>query len=124
MQKIGILFFLLFISTSAILAQCENSKLNYKQTVVTDISHEKGASIDLGENDHPFGGTFQFIISKDAKSKEIFTTEILSFIEENRLENEEKILVLSPNTKVRILSKNQISDSNFKPLTNLYSIEK
>jgi hypothetical protein len=95
---------------------------NDKPTL-TDLSRSH-SQIELGENSHPFGGTFQFIISKNAKTKEIFTDEILRVVEENRLDNEEKTLVLSPNTKVWILSKTQINDPKFVPLTNLYSIEK
>lgn len=74
------------------------------------------------ENEHPYGGTFQFISNKMNK-KEMFTTEILKLIEEKRLLDQEQILVLSPDTKVRILSKKQISDPNFQPIKYLYLFE-
>ena len=104
-------------------AQKENSKTINKNCTVT-IASKESAEIEIGENTHPYGGTFQFIISKNAKSKEIFTTDILKIIEDNRTESEEKIIILSPNTKVWILSKNQINNPDFIPLINLYSIEK
>ena len=81
------------------------------------------AEIDLGENSHPYGGTFQFFILKGAVKKEIFTTDILEFIESKREKNEDVMIPLSQNTKVLILSKNKISDPDFKALTNLYKLE-
>jgi hypothetical protein len=75
------------------------------------------------DQDHPYGGTFQIICSKEAGKKEVFTTDLLKLIEDNRLESEEKILVLSPITKIRILSKQQISAPGFQPIEKLYSFE-
>jgi hypothetical protein len=75
------------------------------------------------DQEHPYGGTFQIICSKEAGKQEVFTTDLLKLVEENRLENEEKILVLSPVTKVRILSKQQISAPGFQPIQKLYSFE-
>lgn len=78
---------------------------------------------DLGENSNSYGGTFQFVISGNAKAVEIFTDEVLKLIEENRLMDKENIISLSPNTKVRILSKDHVSSPDFKPFDKLYIIE-
>lgn len=92
------------------------------QTPVVGLTPVQPA-IDLGVNDHPYGGTFQIIISKGADHKEIFTKEILSVIEEKRLQDEEVVIVISPLTKIRILSKKQISSPSFQPIKDLYSFE-
>ena len=118
MKRIITLFFIIGLH-QFVNAQCANSKISYNQTAKPSYHSE----IDLGDNSHPCGGTFQFIISKNATAKEIFTTEILSFIESKREQNDDVLISLSPNTKVWILSKNMISDPSFKPLTTLYKLE-
>lgn len=83
----------------------------------------KAAPEQIDDQEHPYGGTFQIICDKKARKKEVFSTDLLKQIEESRLENEEKILVLSPVTKIRILSRQQISAPNFQPIEKLYSFE-
>jgi hypothetical protein len=78
---------------------------------------------DIDNQENPYGGTFQIICDKNAGKKEIFTTDLLKLVEDNRLETEEKVLVLSPITKIRILSKKQISAADFHPIEKLYSFE-
>lgn len=95
---------------------------NCAQTTVTAVAINS-TKTQIDEQDHPYGGTFQIIASKAAGKKEVFTTDLLTFVENNRLENEENILVLSPITKLRILSKKQISSANFHPIEKLYSFE-
>ncbi len=77
---------------------------------------------DLGENTNSYG-TFQFIISKNAPAMELFTDNVIKLIEENRLQDKENIISLSSNTRVRILSKDQISSPDFEPFDKLYTIE-
>lgn len=119
------IFILLFIITGIVnnvIAQKECSKTMSNHSSVLTIN-KKTSQLDLGENDNPYGGTFQFIISENADHLEVFTDNILTLIEENRLENDENIVVLSPYTRVRILSRNQINKPGFQPLTKLYIIE-
>lgn len=117
-------FVLLFLLVNVVYfanAQKECSKS--MNNPITVKSNEKSATLlDFGENYNQYG-SFQFLVSKNSKNVEIFTDNILTVIEENRLENEENIITLSPNTRVRILSKKQLIQSDFHPFTKLYTIE-
>jgi hypothetical protein len=81
------------------------------------------AKVEVDDQEHPYSGTFQIVCSKETIKREVFTSDLLKLVEENRLENEENILVLSPISKVRILSKRQISSPDFHPIEKLYSFE-
>jgi hypothetical protein len=94
-----------------------------KPTVYPTVTAINSPKAEVDDQEHPYGGTFQIICDKNARKKEIFTTDLLKLVEDNRLENEEKILVLSPITKIRILSKKQISSPDFHPIEKLYSFE-
>lgn len=128
-----ILLLLVFMTAASptIFAQKETSKLLKPQTTVTSLpSKGKDPTKEtdfvvpqIEENDHPYGGTFQIICSLEGGVKEIFTTDLLDLIEQKRLEDKEEILVLSKNTKVRILSKSYILSPSFQPIKNLYSFE-
>lgn len=63
-------------------------------------------------------GTYQFIKTVIPKvAEDVFTTDILFTIENNRDENNEKILVIGSHTEVRILSRKMINTVGFVPLT-------
>jgi hypothetical protein len=94
-----------------------------KPPVYPTVEAINAPKTEIDEQDHPYGGTFQIICDKNAGKKEIFTTDLLKLVEENRLENEEKTIVLSSITKIRILSKKQISAPDFHPIEKLYSFE-
>jgi hypothetical protein len=100
-----------------------HAQKNCPQVQPVTLEAINSPKVEVDEQEHPYGGTFQIICSKEAGKKEVFTTELLTTIENNRLDNEEKILVLSPVTKIRILSKKQISSPDFHPIAKLYSFE-
>ncbi len=60
-------------------------------------------------------GTYQLIQNK--KSGDVFTTDLLHFIEENRHDTREMIISLTEHTQVRILSKERINSLSFIPLS-------
>jgi hypothetical protein len=107
---------------SAQTKSCSNSKEESHLTV-TALPKTKapvGQMQAISENEHPYGGTFQFI-SREGQPQEIFTSDVLKLIEEKREEDKEVVIVLSENTRVRILSRKTISSPNFEPIKNLYS---
>lgn len=118
--------FLLCVAFTTVKAQQVKTCASDTPPTVTAIARPSGelqqAVTVLPENDHPYGGTFQFIIKK-GQAQELFTTDVLLLIEEKREENREVMLTLSENTKVRILSKRDISSAGFEPIKNLYSFE-
>jgi hypothetical protein len=116
-KRLFLIFSLMMALNSFAIAQKECARVP-----VTATALPKSTNPAMDEQEHPYGGTFQLICSKDAK-KEIFTTELLKLVEKNRLEDTENILVLSPVTRVRILSKKQIAASDFQPIQKLYSFE-
>lgn len=125
MNKLVVIAILLFVTSKTVNAQ-SGSIVQEPKTKVC-VTYPTATAVEKEVNDenleaHPYGGTFQFI-SKKGKAKEIFTTDILKFVEDNRAENEEKIIALTANTKVRILSRKQLSDKQFKPFEFLYSFE-
>lgn len=69
----------------------------------------------------PYDGTYRFIFLKGIK--QIFNDEIFKTIEQNRKDNEEVILLLSPYCKLQILSRRQINSSEFIPYSKSYVFE-
>jgi hypothetical protein len=108
--------------SSFVNAQTKNCPRPAAQAPVT-VTALNQTTVQIDDQDHPYGGTFQIICDKHAGNKEVFTTEILQVIEANRKENEETILVMSSVTKIRILSKKQITAPGFQPIQKLYSFE-
>lgn len=97
-------------------------KMRTVQPTLQQESKSQGVNDLNRENEHPYGGTFQFISDRN-HPREIFTTDILKLIEEKRKDNDEVILTLSKYTKVKILSRKEISSPGFAPITTLYSFE-
>ncbi|MBE2245646.1 MAG: hypothetical protein IAE67_00165 [Candidatus Competibacteraceae bacterium] len=75
-------------------------------------------SAPIENRDVEWDGTYQFIMK--TKVKEVFSSDILDFIEKHRKENEDVEVDYSAYSRIRILSKNKISASDFTPLTELY----
>ena len=129
MKKHNFFFALVFLCFGLGISVKSNAQESYStkgpKQEMTDLSKEKKVvDWEAEEDEHPYGGTFQLISSKELTSKELFTSDyLLPLVEKNRLENEEKIIQLSPNTKLRILSKKQIASADFKPFKKLYSFE-
>jgi hypothetical protein len=114
---------LLFLGLSTLVNAQEDCQRCPKPTL-TPVEQTKVSELQSGENDHPYGGTFQLICSKTLLAKENFTTDyLLPLVEEKRREDEEVTIELTPNTKLRILSKKQISAPGFQPIKNLYAFE-
>lgn len=63
-------------------------------------------------------GTFQLI--QTTKIREAIHEELLITIESKREEDRVVYFDLSPNTRVMVLSRREISRPDFKPLENLY----
>lgn len=133
--KGSIFLFAIFFSCSVSLVRAQNSAGNNPPVeklkrsnctqleVVTALPKAESNVAFVEDNqEHPFGGTFQ-LIQKKGQRQEIFTTDLLDFIEKNRSETEEKTVAISSHTKVRIPSKRQIGSKDFKPFANLYSYE-
>lgn len=110
---------LMMALSSFMQAQKECNRIPQEVVVVTTSP----TSVQSDDQDHPYGGTFQIICDKNAGKKEVFTTDLLKIVEDNRLENKENIVVLSPVTRLRILSKEQIASQKFQPIEKLYSFE-
>ena len=62
-------------------------------------------------------GTFQ-LMTTNIKVQEVFTTDLLKTIEENRKENDTNIIKVGKYTWVKILSRETIQDPSFTPLKN------
>ena len=62
-------------------------------------------------------GTYQ-LMTTTPKAQEVFTTDLLVLIENERLENSTAIVKVGQYTWVRILSTNTINDPNFTPLSD------
>ena len=60
-------------------------------------------------------GTYQIIIILP-KGEPVFTTEILYFIEKNRLQDKDQVISLSPNVDLYIPSKAKIESPDFELL--------
>lgn len=120
---------LLLLSGFFIVAQCNLFAQKQCTPAVTAIyagetlnQSEKEANSSVSEFEpHPYGGTFQIITKKG--TNEVFTTDLIKLIEAKRLENKQEVIVLSAYTKVKILSKKQISSPHFEPIKYLYSFE-
>lgn len=74
------------------------------------------------EQEHPYGGTFQFV-SKKGFPQQYFTTDILEFIEANRDAEVDKVIQYTETTKIIIPSKREIGRRKFQPYKTLYSFE-
>lgn len=68
-----------------------------------------------------YDGTYQFTIINNCKM--LITTETLDFIAKNRDKNQEIVINLNENVKVRILSEKTISAKKFSPIKDLFIIE-
>ncbi|OFY86923.1 MAG: hypothetical protein A3F72_00790 [Bacteroidetes bacterium RIFCSPLOWO2_12_FULL_35_15] len=101
---------------------CKSNSVAMTAIKPAPVSQIASNTTETQENEHPYGGTFEFIAKKNSP-KEVFTTDILKLIEEKRLDDQEQIIVLSPTTKLRILSKKQISSPGFQPFKYLYLYE-
>ena len=62
-------------------------------------------------------GTYQ-LMTTTPKAQEVFTTDLLVVVENERLENATAIVKVGEVTWVRILSTNTINDPNFTPLSD------
>lgn len=82
------------------------------QPAVTDDSHE------IVDN---YNGTYRFIFTKGIK--QAFTDDIINTIELSRKDDEDVIVVLSPYTKLQILSRKKIASEGFVPFNKSYVFE-
>ena len=62
-----------------------------------------------------FDGTFQFILFDNRKP--LLSNDVLSFVEDNRQEDEDIILLYAENIKIYIPSQSVISSTEFTPLS-------
>ncbi|HEX8517051.1 MAG TPA: hypothetical protein VF868_12705 [Bacteroidia bacterium] len=114
------LFILGFLITLNVVVFAQKDQAR-KPVTMTALNSPKSIVVD--DQDHPYGGTFQIICSKESGKQEVFTTDLLKLVEANRQDNEEARLVVSPVTTIRILSRKQISAADFRPIEKLYSFE-
>ena len=68
-------------------------------------------------------GTFQIIKIGVKSATELFTDDLLFFIETKRDDSKEVVEFIGKNTKVRILSRKDITDPAFVPLSDEVLIE-
>lgn len=99
-------------------AQTKTTPAHFAQITTTNPV----ISDDGKEVIEPFNGTYRFIFTKGIK--QVFSDEIFKTIEQNRKEEEEVTVTLSPYCKLNILSKKQISQPGFVPFSKSYIFEK
>ena len=80
------------------------------------ISFVLSSAICFSQNEN-LSGTYQ-LMTTNIKVQEVFTTDLLTTIKENRKEKEINIIKVGKYTWVKILSRETIQDSNFTPLKN------
>lgn len=68
-----------------------------------------------------FNGTYQFIISGNQKI--LITSETIDFINQNREKNNEVIVDLTSQIKIRILSEHEIRSKKFGPIEEMFIIQ-
>lgn len=90
-------------------------------STVTALPRHSAAQVTEDPQENPYG-TFQFI-SKKGEPQEFFTEDILKVIEQNRLEDEDRILQYTERTRINIPSKRTVGRRSYKPFTTLYTFE-
>ena len=80
------------------------------------ISFVLSSAICFSQNEN-LSGTYQ-LMTTNIKVQEVFTTDLLTTIKENRKEKETNIIKVGKYTWVKILSRETIQNSNFIPLKN------
>ena len=80
------------------------------------ISFVLSSAICFSQNEN-LSGTYQ-LMTTNIKVQEVFTTDLLTTIEENRKEKETNVIKVGKYTWVKILSRETIQNSNFIPLKN------
>ena len=80
------------------------------------ISFVLSSAICFSQNEN-LSGTYQ-LMTTNIKVQEVFTTDLLTTIKENRKEKEINIIKVGKYTWVKILSRETIQNSNFIPLKN------
>ena len=80
------------------------------------ISFVLSSAICFSQNEN-LSGTYQ-LMTTNIKVQEVFTSDLLTTIKENRKEKETNIIKVGKYTWVKILSRETIQNSNFIPLKN------
>ena len=78
------------------------------------MSFVLSSTICFSQNEN-LSGTYQ-LMTTNIKVQEVFTTDLLTTIEENRKEKETNIIKVGKYTWVKILSRETIQDPSFTPL--------
>lgn len=108
-QTLNMLCLGIFLCTSIQQADAQNP-------AATKVAMKQDQLQSSGKKAAP--GTYQFIVTP-SEAGDPFTNDYLLMIESYRDQNEDKVLELTQQTKVRIPSRSAIAKADFKPLAEI-----